>query len=211
MNDRRILECMMDISAQDQTIDFKSLSIDEIHNMLDCDRESCTKALGEDLSRVLDVGTGSGMTAVLLARRDVHVVAIDSSDDKLAEAQANAFSASCEGNIEFIKANARKLPFSDGEFDGVIAYNLMHHLKNYEQAISEAARVVKVGGTVVLAELSAEGRKAVSELHERNGGEKHEAAPVDIGVVQRAILNNGLLLSIENIALNTMWVCKKPE
>lgn len=210
MSDRRILECMMDISAQETTIDFTSLSLEEIENMLDCDREACTNALGE-VAKVLDMGTGSGMTAVLLARRDVHVVAVDSSEDKLAEALANAFSASCEGNIEFIKANVRKLPFSDGEFDGVIAYNLMHHLRDYEKAIEEAARVVKPGGKVVLAELSAQGREAVAELHVRKGGEKHEASPVDVTILQRAILKNGLSLAIKNISLNTMWVCAKPE
>ncbi|GAG31718.1 unnamed protein product, partial [marine sediment metagenome] len=51
-----------------------------------------------------------------------------------------------------IRASAQQLPFQDGAFDSVFARSLFHHLRNLEDGLEEAARVLKPGGTLVLAD-----------------------------------------------------------
>lgn len=50
--------------------------------------------------------------------------------------------------IEFIVADAHKLPFSDGEFDRVLMTCVLHHLSDPEKALSEVYRVTKTGGKI---------------------------------------------------------------
>src|SRR3954464_3099786 len=62
-------------------------------------------------SRVLDVATGTGDLAIELARRGCEVVGSDFADEMLEHARAKA------PELRWQDANARDLPFADGEFD----------------------------------------------------------------------------------------------
>lgn len=76
------------------------------------------KELNFDKSvKILDVGCGTGRHAIELNKRGYSVTGIDLSDNQLAKARENAKNADVA--IDFIKADARNLPFSD-EFDVAI-------------------------------------------------------------------------------------------
>ena len=47
-------------------------------------------------------------------------------------------------------AAADKLPFTDEQFCGILASNILEHLHNPEKAVSEFARVIKPNGTLVI-------------------------------------------------------------
>jgi ubiquinone/menaquinone biosynthesis C-methylase UbiE len=99
--------------------------------------------------RVLDLGSGHGMAAVVLARRGGRVTALDLSAGYLAEARSRAKANHVA--IDFVKADAEKLPFVDGAFDLIWGSAILHHLK-LEQAAAELARVLSPGGTGVFCE-----------------------------------------------------------
>jgi SAM-dependent methyltransferase len=106
--------------------------------------------LGEVAGKqVLDLGCGHGMAAVVLARRGARVTALDLSPGYLAEARRRA--QANEVAVEFLEANAERLPFADGSFDRVWAHAVLHHLE-LRVVAAELHRVLRPGGVAVCCE-----------------------------------------------------------
>ena len=122
--------------------------------------ESAVHAGGEDLealdltvanirpARALDLGTGGGHVAYLLARHARHVAAIDLSTDMLAAVSAAA-KAKGMTNIETHRASADRLPFANGSFDCVATRYSAHHWRDFAGGLSEARRVARPGAPVI--------------------------------------------------------------
>jgi release factor glutamine methyltransferase len=72
-------------------------------------------------SRILDVGTGSGVIAICLATKfpEAKVLAVDVSDDALALAQENAVTLNLKDRVQFLKS--RLLENVEGAFDLIVA------------------------------------------------------------------------------------------
>jgi SAM-dependent methyltransferase len=94
---------------------------------------------------VLDSGTGTGALAFALAPHVAEVVAVDVQQDYLEAGRANA-----PANVRFEEADAMALPFGYGEFDLVACYRVLHHVRRPELAVSELARVTRLGGRVFI-------------------------------------------------------------
>jgi SAM-dependent methyltransferase len=99
--------------------------------------------------RVLDLGCGHGMAAVVLARQGASVTALDLSAGYLGEARLRADANRVA--VDFVKADAEKLPFVDGAFDAVWGSAILHHL-NLERAARELRRILSPCGTAVFCE-----------------------------------------------------------
>jgi ubiquinone/menaquinone biosynthesis C-methylase UbiE len=101
--------------------------------------------------RILDLATGTGWGSRVIAQRfnGVKLTGADIADQMLDHARSVA--ALQKLDIEYRHADAEKLPFSDGEFDGVISTFGVMFAGKPEAAASELARVVRKGGRVVLA------------------------------------------------------------
>ena len=97
--------------------------------------------------RILDVGTGTGFFAVLLARAGHHVEGIDLTPAMLDEARALA--AQHGLNIIFREMDAQELEYDDGSFDAVISRNLTWTLPEPERAYREWFRVLKPWGVLL--------------------------------------------------------------
>jgi glycogen(starch) synthase len=94
--------------------------------------------------RLLDVGCGPGrLTAPLAARHAM--TGCDISPAMLEEARRR-----CPEGVTLVEADARRLPFADGEFDGLLALDLLTHLPDLDAGLAELARVVRPGGPLVL-------------------------------------------------------------
>jgi ubiquinone/menaquinone biosynthesis C-methylase UbiE len=88
----------------------------------------------------LEVGCGEGRVARDLAARGHRVTGLDASPTLLrAAAQADPAGRYVEGLAE-------ALPFEDGAFDLVVAYNSLMDVDDMPAAVSEAARVLAAGG-----------------------------------------------------------------
>lgn len=99
---------------------------------------------------VLDVGCGSGLQTVQFAPRAKHVVAIDISGSLVRKAQEKLRLRGLS-NVTLIQADATGLPLQDCSVDFVSAYgDVIGHIREYERAIAEMARVCRPGGTVTI-------------------------------------------------------------
>lgn len=98
--------------------------------------------------RVLDIGTGSGLSAIELAkaRPDWQINGIDISEEMLKFARENTARESLADRIEFRQASAAALPFDDGYFDLVTSNTSLHLWADPLKVFKQIARVTKPGG-----------------------------------------------------------------
>jgi ubiquinone/menaquinone biosynthesis C-methylase UbiE len=101
-----------------------------------------------DSLNLLDVGTGPGVLAFLLAEMGHRVTGIDLSPGMLEQARANAERLGL--NVTFQLGDAENLPFPDASFDGLLSRLVLWNLKNPERALAEWARVLRPAGTLLI-------------------------------------------------------------
>ncbi len=99
--------------------------------------------------RVLDVATGSGITAIAAARRFCEVTGLDYVPALLDRARERA--AAEHLPVTFQEGDAENLPFPDGSFDVVLSTFGVMFAPNQEQAARELLRVCRPGGKIGLA------------------------------------------------------------
>ncbi len=97
--------------------------------------------------KILDIGTGPGFFAIILAGEGFDVTAIDCTSAMLDMAKQN--SRELRENIKFMLMDAQKLEFADETFDVVISRNLTWNLENPQQAYMEWTRVLKKDGVIL--------------------------------------------------------------
>jgi ubiquinone/menaquinone biosynthesis C-methylase UbiE len=104
--------------------------------------------------RVLDIGTGSGLLAIELAKskygKHFDIYALDISQDMLNRAVANAKEAGVDSRIKLIHGTAASLPFPDDYFDLVMSYASLHHWFDPVTVFKEAERVTRENGTIII-------------------------------------------------------------
>jgi 2-polyprenyl-6-hydroxyphenyl methylase/3-demethylubiquinone-9 3-methyltransferase len=93
-------------------------------------------------ARVLDLGCGAGFLANELAARGHAVTGIDPTPENLDVARAYDRT----GRVDYVRGDARELPFATASFDVVCAMDLLEHVADPERVIAEAARVLAPGG-----------------------------------------------------------------
>src|SRR4030095_1891233 len=88
---------------------------------------------------ILDVGTGTGRAALMLARGGARVTAVDASAEMLAIARQRAIEQVV--SVNFLEGDAHALDFADRSFDIVVSLRLLMHTPKWRRCISEMCRV----------------------------------------------------------------------
>lgn len=113
-------------------------------------------AVGE-LARlfVLDLGAGTAQIPIELCRRsaDVKVIAVDAAAEMLVVAASNVARAALASRITLERADAKRLPYSDGTYDAVISNSIVHHIPQPGTVLAEAVRVAAPGGLLFFRDL----------------------------------------------------------
>ena len=121
--------------------------------------DTLTERLGTMLGlspgdQVLDVASGRGRSARLLARRfGCSVQGIDYSEDAVAAATASAEAAGLETLVSFRAADAESLPFPDSSFGAAICECAFCTFPSKEAAATQLSRVLRPGGAVALSDI----------------------------------------------------------
>jgi demethylmenaquinone methyltransferase / 2-methoxy-6-polyprenyl-1,4-benzoquinol methylase len=115
--------------------------------------------------RILDVATGTGMVAFALAQRGADVVGLDQSEAMLGGARARlARAPQLTARLRFVRGEAERLPFADGEFDALTFTYLLRYVDDRAGTMRELARVVKPGGRVGMVEFGVPAAPALRGL-----------------------------------------------
>jgi len=116
------------------------------------------------LGELLDVGTGTGRIAELLAKSASHVTALDRNPEMLQVARAR-LQALPAGLIDLVQGDFNALPFADATFDTVIFHQVLHYAQEPESVLAEAARVTRQGGTVTIVDFAAHDLEELRKDH----------------------------------------------
>ncbi len=121
-----------------------------------------------DTGDVLDIASGDGVLAELLAPRARSIVCVDASERVVAAARTRLKSLS---NVEVRVGDMHALDFKDAKFDLVLLMHALTYSERPALAIAEAARVLRPGGRLLAATLGKHAhRTAVEPFEHRNLG-----------------------------------------
>ena len=107
----------------------------------------------ENDEKIIDVGSGTADLVKLILKKNkkLEIYSIDLNKDMLDEGRKKFEKIN---NIQFIHANAEKLPFKNNFFDKYIISFCLRNITYTEKALEEAIRVLKPGGIFYCLEFS---------------------------------------------------------
>ncbi len=97
--------------------------------------------------KVLEIGFGEGYGTYYLSEVSKEITGIDVSHSLVEHAKSKY----SRENLYFIRSDAATLPFPDSSFDVVVSSQVLEHVKDYMGFLRETARVLKPGGTALVA------------------------------------------------------------
>ncbi len=136
---------------------------------------------------VLDLGANTAGESEFLVSRGYDMVASDINEIALAISQTRA---RCFGRPtpQYVAADAHTLPFADGTFDCVIAFEVLHHFENAHEVVGQLYRVLAPGGHLLAYEPYAwNPYRRLAELRF-----------LVLGSIERSFTRRGLLRLLEN-------------
>lgn len=103
----------------------------------------------------LEIGPGPGYLGLewLKSTKDTRVKGLEISEDMMKIAQRNSIEYGLQDRIEYIKGDARKMPFEDNYFDVAFTNGSLHEWEYPEEIMNEIARVLKPGGRYIITDM----------------------------------------------------------
>lgn len=129
------------------------------------------RASGPD-DRILDMPSGYGRLAGILSERGGRVVAADRSAEMLRSARGEG-----RGGVVHCRADARRLPFADAAFDGVVCVRLVQHLPDAPSRAAVFGELARVTGRWAV--VSAYRKAPLHYLQRRLLGEERMCVALD--------------------------------
>ncbi|TDR17549.1 ArsR/SmtB family transcription factor [Marinicella litoralis] len=127
--------------------------------------EATTRVVAKlvSLGHVLDLGSGDGVLAELLAKNSQQYTCVDNNAKAI---EAAKFRLKHLDNVHFRQCDIHELPFKDNQFDCVLMLHVLTYSTRPEEVIKQAYQVCKPGGQLI-----------ISTLQKHN----HESVKVDYG------------------------------
>lgn len=162
-----------------------------------------------ELGDVLDVGSGDGAVAAMIAPGCRSITCVDASPKMVAAANARFAALAPHGGdagarprARALEADAHGLPLDDASFDAALVFHTLTYAERPRDVLAECARVLRPGGKLVVLSLDAHEHAAVTAPY----GERHPGfSPRALrGLVERA----GLVVARSSVAFREP---KKPH
>ena len=117
------------------------------------------------VNNLLDMGTGTGRLLELFAKRVETVIGVDTSHEMLSVARSNLAQAGAT-NCSVRQADMFQIPFGTGSFDAVTIHQVLHFLDQPISALTEAVRVLRPNGHLLLVDFAPHDLEALRSEHQ---------------------------------------------
>lgn len=126
---------------------------------------------------VLEIGGGAGAMAdgVARTRPDVRLTVTDLDEAMVHDARARLAD---HAQVTVEQADTTALPFADGSFDAVTSYLMLHHVIDWQDALTEVARVLRPGGVFLGYDLA--DTRLTRLIHTADGSPHRMIAPEEL-------------------------------
>jgi ubiquinone/menaquinone biosynthesis C-methylase UbiE len=171
MRDLQRLEELMSERARRAEDYFRKVAVqwDELRALYvhddEVERQLAGLIAAEQVTDLLDIGTGTGRILELLAGKVERAVGVDLSPDMLMLARSKLERARLR-NCALRKGDMHHLPMGDASFDAVTIHQVLHYAERPSQAIREAARVLRPGGRLFIVDFQAHDLDFLRSEHE---------------------------------------------
>ncbi|WP_119718120.1 ArsR/SmtB family transcription factor [Cognatilysobacter tabacisoli] len=146
---------------------------------------------------VLDIASGDGVLAELMAPHAHRYVCLDSSTKVVLAASERLRRLQ---NVEVREGDMHALPFADGTFDLVVLMHALTYADHPAVAVAEAARVLRPGGRLLLTSLARHEHRAVVEAY----------GHVNLGFSDKDLQKFALKAGLEIVSTSTVTRERRP-
>ena len=144
----------------DQWDQIRSLHVDDE----EIERAMVTLLKPDDVGELLDIGTGTGRMLIVYGAKATRAVGIDLSREMLSVARVNLERASLR-NCQVRLGDMYQLPVASESFDSVTIHQVLHYADSPADVIVEAARVLRPGGRLVVADFVPHQEEVLRDAH----------------------------------------------
>ncbi|MBL7081533.1 MAG: class I SAM-dependent methyltransferase [Candidatus Omnitrophica bacterium] len=132
-------------------------------------RRFILKKAGPLGGNILEIGTGTGHTTLVMAGTGYEFSSIDKDKEVLKTAALNLAYQDLLSRVKFYIMDGMSLTFADHSFENVVIVNLFHHIDVMDKLLYQADRVLRPDGKFILADFNERGMKIVESIHRREG------------------------------------------
>jgi ubiquinone/menaquinone biosynthesis C-methylase UbiE len=105
-----------------------------------------------NVKKVLEVGCGVGVLSYYLAEKyKWNVTGIDLDPEQIERAKKDYGE---NEHLKFFEADVTKLPFGNNKYDLVLSVDALHHIPDWDKALNEIERVLKLNGFYILSDIA---------------------------------------------------------
>jgi ubiquinone/menaquinone biosynthesis C-methylase UbiE len=104
---------------------------------------------------VLEIGPGPGYLGLewLKNTQNTRLKGLEISEDMITIAEKNSIEYGLKNRVEYIKGDARIMPFDNNYFDAAFTNGSLHEWAYPEEIMNEIARVLKPGGKYIISDM----------------------------------------------------------
>ena len=185
--------------------EIRTLHVDE----LKVEQTICDLLAGETFSSLIDIGTGTARMLELLGPKIKRGQGIDLSREMLSVARANLNRAQLS-HCQVRQGDIYRLPFPVASFDAATIHQVLHFIDDQALAITEAARVLKPGGKLLVVDFAPHDQEVLRTDHSHRrlgfGDEEVSGWFVLAGLEHKKVVHlPGAPLTV------SIWLAEKPD
>ena len=155
---------------------------------------------------LLEIGTGRGHMATILAKNGFRFISIDLDRKAQNAARVHLKTMKRDKLVTLKIMDAGKLRYKDGSFDNVISVNFIHHAKNPIKCLKEMIRVSK--NKLIIADINKRGERIMEKVH-RLDGHSHEASKMSLKETEGFLREAGTKVKVYRDTCQTVLIATK--
>jgi len=158
---------------------------------------------------ILEVGTGKGHFAIILAGEGYKFTSVDVSEEEQDIARLNLQYFGLEDSVDLKIENAEHLSFEDKSFDIIFSINTVHHFENPLKVMDELVRILSFEGKIVLSDFTRDGFGILDKVHAAEG-RIHEKAKFSLRDIEEYLGRKGFKIDRYESKFQEMCTAYKP-